>query len=121
MPPTPGGPRQGADQGGADQRVPVGRRVGEDVEGERQQRVAGKDRRRLVEGLVHGRPAAAEVVVVHRRQVVMDEAVGMDAFQRRRGADDALVMAVEEPRRLDDEERAEPLARRRGRRGAWPR
>jgi hypothetical protein len=46
---------------------------GDDVEGERQQAVAGKDRRRLVEGDMHGRLAAAQVVVVHRRQVVMHE------------------------------------------------
>ena len=47
-----GGRGQRADQRGADQRVAVDRRVGEDVEGDGQQRVAGKDRRRLAELLV---------------------------------------------------------------------
>ena len=62
------------------------RLVGDDVEGKRQQAVAGKDGGRLVEGLVHGRLAAAQIVVVHRRQVVMDERIAVDAFERRRHA-----------------------------------
>ena len=81
MPPAPAARASESD-------IEIASSVGEDVEGQRQQRVAGEDRRRLVEGLVDRRPAAAEVVVVHRRQVVMDEAVGMDAFERRGGGDD---------------------------------
>ena len=49
------------------------RYVGDNVERQRQQAVAGEDRRRLVEGAVHRRLAAAQIVVVHRRQVVMDQ------------------------------------------------
>ena len=45
-------------------------------------RIAGQDRRRLVERLVAGRPAAAQVVVVHRRQVVVDQRVGVDHLHR---------------------------------------
>ena len=62
------------------------RAIGDDVEGQRQQRVAGQDGGRLVEGLVHGRLAAAQIVVVHRRQVVMDEGIAVHAFERRADA-----------------------------------
>ena len=52
------------------------------VERQRLQRIAGQDRRAFVERLVAGRPAAAQVVVVHRRQVVVDQAVGVDQLDR---------------------------------------
>ena len=42
------------------------------LEGHRQQAVAGQDRGRLVESLVAGRLAAAQIAVVHRRQIVVD-------------------------------------------------
>ena len=54
------------------------RLVREQVEGEHLQRVAGEDRRRLVERPVRRRPAATQVVVVHRGQVVVDERIGVD-------------------------------------------
>ena len=98
------------DQFYSDTCVGIGSRVGEDREGERQQRIAGEDRGRLVVGLVHGRLAAAHVVVVHRRQVVVDEAVAMHAFQCRGSADDARAGRAKHPRRLDQQERPEPLA-----------
>ena len=66
--------------------------VGEDVEGKRQQAVAGEDGGRLVEGAVHGRLAAAQIVVVHRRQVVMDQRVAVHAFERRRDAQRRLAV-----------------------------
>jgi hypothetical protein len=46
---------------------------GDDVEGERQQPVTGQDRGGVVGLLVQRRPAAAQVGIVHRRQVVMDQ------------------------------------------------
>ena len=57
----------------------------EDVEGEGQQAVAGEDGGRLVECLVRGRPAAAQIVIVHRGQVVVHQRVAMHAFERRAG------------------------------------
>ena len=52
--------------------------------GERQrlQRVAGEQRRRLAERDVAGRLAAAQRVVVHARQVVVDERIGVDQLDR---------------------------------------
>jgi hypothetical protein len=66
----------------------------EEAEGERQQRVAGEDRERLAVDLVAGRPAAAQVVVVHRGQVVVDEAVGVDALDGGRGESGVGVAAA---------------------------
>ncbi len=59
----------------------------------RLQRVAGQHGGGLVVRLVHGRPAAAQVVVVHARQVVVDQAVGVDALQRAGGAQHRPLLA----------------------------
>jgi hypothetical protein len=71
--------RQSATHGG----VGVGRWIGQDLEGKGEQRIARQDRRRFVERLVHGGPAAPYIVIVHRRQIVMHERIAMDAFDRR--------------------------------------
>ena len=54
MPRRAGGARQARDQLRAHGRVGMRRGVGQHLEGQRQQRIAGEDRRPLVEGLVHG-------------------------------------------------------------------
>ncbi|MNT39296.1 hypothetical protein D3C72_1755270 [compost metagenome] len=56
--------------------------IGEDLEGQALQAVAGEYGAGFVEGLVGGRLAAAQVVVVHRRQIVMHQRVGVDQFDR---------------------------------------
>ena len=66
----------------------------EHLEGQRQQGVAGQDRRRLAEHLVAGRPAAAQVVVVHRRQVVVDQRVGVDHLDGTGGRQGLLMIAT---------------------------
>ena len=45
--------------------------------------VAGEDRHILPVGDVTGRAPAAHVVVIHRRQVVVDQRVGVDQLERR--------------------------------------
>jgi len=59
---------------------------------------------------VNGGAAAARVVVVHRRQVVVDEAVGVDAFEGRARRDGGGRRGIEKTRRFDEEERPEALA-----------
>ena len=66
----------------ADGRVSAVMRVAHNLEGESEQSIAGKDRRRLVEGDMHGGPSAAQRIVVHGWQIVMHERVAMDAFER---------------------------------------
>ena len=56
-----------------------------------------------------GRPRL-QVVVVHRRQIVVDERIGVDAFDRRARAHRTVVGAPKRPRRLDGQERPQPLA-----------
>ena len=58
--------------------TPRARVGGEHLERERLQRVAGEDRRRFVELPVSRRAAAPQIVVVHRRQVVVHERVGVN-------------------------------------------
>ena len=57
----------------------------EEFEGQRLQGVAGEQGGGLVEGLVARGTSAAQVRIIHARQVVMDQRVSVDALQRRRG------------------------------------
>ena len=73
------------------------------------QPVAGQDRRRLVERLVAGRPAAPQVVVVHRRQVVVDQRIGVHHLQRTGRRQRRLRLAPARLGRHQAEHRPEPL------------
>ena len=73
------------DQLGANGGIGMRLRIAQNFEGERQQRVAGKDGGRLVEGDMQRGAAAADGVVVHRRQIVMHQGVAMHAFERASG------------------------------------
>jgi hypothetical protein len=84
--------------------------AGDDVEGERQQRVSGEDRGCVVERLVRGGPAAAQIGIVHRREVVMDQRVAMDAFQRRAGEQRRAGGNAEQGRALHHQKRPQALA-----------
>ena len=80
------------------------------AEGEGQERIAGEDGGRLVEGLMDGRAAAAEVVVVHRRQVVVDQRIAMDQLDGGGGGEAELGGDAQHPGGLDEKERPQPLA-----------
>ena len=76
---------------------------GEHLERERLQRVAGEDRGRLVELPVRRGAAAPQIVVVHRRQIVVHERVGVnqldgggDAIEQLFGGTDELAARVDE-------------------------
>jgi hypothetical protein len=70
---------------GPDQRVAVRILVRQYLERKRLQGVPGQNGRRLVELLVAGRPAAPQIIVVHGRQVVVDQGICMHQFNRARG------------------------------------
>ena len=93
-----------------DRGVGIGPRIGENLEGQRLQGVARQNGGRLVEGAVSGRPAAPQVVVVHRRQIVVDQRIGVHAFDRRAGQDRRAVGAAERARGFDREKGPQPLA-----------
>ena len=85
--------------------------VRQHLEGERLQGVAGEDGRRLVELLVAGRLAAPQVVVVHGRQVVVDQRIGVHEFDRARGAQRRTTTATLNKVALGQHEKsAQPLA-----------
>ncbi len=56
--------------------------MSQNVKGQRLQCVTGKDSGRLVIGTVTAGLAASQVIVVHGRQVIVDQRVGMDQFNR---------------------------------------
>ena len=93
-------------------RVDAALRPGQDLEGQRLQRVTGQNRRRLVPLDVHRRLAAADRVVVHARQVVVHQAVGVDALDRRRRAKRLRRRHPEDRGSLHRDEGAQPLAAR---------
>ena len=105
---------------GPDGAVRIGRGIGQHLEGEGLERVAGEDGGRLVEGLVHGRPAPAQVVVVHGGQVVMDEGIAVQELERApRPASAPVAVAAEQAGGLDASGTAAGACRRRAPRGAW--
>ena len=62
---------------------------GHSLERERQQRIARQQRQRFAEDLVAGRAPAPQIIVVHARQVVMNQRIGVDQFDS--AADDVEV------------------------------
>ena len=57
--------------------------VGEQVvEGLGVEAVAGEDRDRLAVRAVTGRTAAAQIIVVHCRKVIVDQRIGVDQLER---------------------------------------
>ena len=61
--------------------IVLGIRAGAEFKRHGQQRVAGQDRHRFAVDLVVRRFPAAKIVVVHRREIVVNEGIGVDQFQ----------------------------------------
>ena len=80
------------------------------VERLREEAVAGQDGHVLAEGDVAGGPAAAQRVVVDRRQVVVDERVRVDELERGGGGQHAGGVGAAAPRRGQREDRPDALA-----------
>ena len=94
---------------------------GEHLERQRQQRVAGQDRGPVVECFPHRRLAAPDLVVVHRREVVVHERVAMHQLQRECRRHRLRRSCPEDRRALDEQERPDALAARHALRAASPR
>ena len=101
-------------------------------EGFRVQAIAGEDGDAFAVDDVQRRPASPQRVVVHRRQVVVDERVGVNQLDGARGGEREIQRCVRDSRRRDaclprdgrSGERRAPAAaacRRRTRCSAWPR
>ncbi len=78
--------------------------MGQDLEGHRLQRVAGEDGGRLVIGGMDAGVDPEAGVRIHARQVVVDDGIGVDAFQRAGRAQHRPLVQVEHLGRLEGEE-----------------
>ena len=88
----------------------VRRCIGEDLERQRKQGITGQDRHGLAELLVTGRPPASVVVIVERRQIVVNQRVRMDQFQRAGEPFDSRRLPGGGFRGRDTENRSDALA-----------
>ena len=104
------GARQLSDQFDPHERIGVGIGVRQYFERQRVKRVSGENGRGFVKGFVHGRLAAPHVVIVHARQIVVDEAIDVNAFHRDAHAQRARSINVEQIGRSADEKRTQPLS-----------
>ena len=83
--------------------------LGEQLERQRLQGVAGEDRHRLAELDVAGGPAATQRIVVHRGQVVVHQRVGVDQFHHAGRCIQRGAVLAQRFRRGVDQQRAQPL------------
>ena len=90
-------------------RALLGREVAQRL---RVERVAGEDRDVVAVYLVAGRAAAAQVVVVHHREVVMDKRIRVDQLERRRQRHHLVALVADRERGGDRQHRPDPLASR---------
>ncbi len=85
-------------------------RAGDKFEGERQQAVAREDGSRLVERAMTGRSAASQIVVIHRRKIVVDQGIRVNHLQRAGGRQSVFKGAPTGFGREQTEHGPEPLA-----------
>ena len=84
--------------------------LGQQAEGAGLQGVPGQDRGGFVEGDVGGGFATAQGIVVHRRQVVVHQRIGMDQFHRHRGRVEPFRLSAEQLASGIDQQRTHALA-----------
>ncbi len=111
--------RQRKNERGADCRIGMCCRIGGHVECVGQEPVADENGGCLVIGLMRRRPAAAQIVIVERRKIVVDQRIAMDHFKCGRGAQHAFALDAEKPRRFDHQKRAQALAAAKTSHSAW--
>jgi hypothetical protein len=108
--PQPGGPGEPQDELGPDGAVRIGPRIRQDLEGEGLEGIARQDGRCFVEGPVDGRPATAEIIVVHGRQVVVDQGIAVQQLDGAPGPQASPGPGSQEAGRLERQEGPQPLA-----------
>ena len=59
--------------------------VGQHLKRQREQRIARQNRHGVAEDFVAGELAAAVIVVIERRQIVVDQRISVDQFERAGG------------------------------------
>ena len=84
--------------------------MGDQVKGQRLQRVAGQNGGRLVPFDVHRGQAPAQVVVIHAGQVVMHQRIGVQRLDRAGGGGGLRVHHPVQPRTFDHQKGPQALA-----------
>ncbi len=82
------------------------------LEGKREQRIARQNGHGVAEDFVVGGLAAPVVVVVECREIVVDQGIGVDHFERARRGEDARALGRDCARRLDTKNRPDALTAR---------
>src|ERR1700719_3006832 len=103
-----GGGRNFCEDGSAALRC--GGRCTDGFEGQRQESVASEDGDGFAEFLMASRFAAAEVIVVQRRQIIVDQGIGVDELDGASGMKRWCHIAGEDARRLETKNGADPLS-----------
>lgn len=76
----------------------------------RQQGVPSKDRRRIIEGFVDRRLPAAQIIIVHRRKIVVNQRVAVNKLHSDASWNRCLWPYAENCRGLSDKKWPEPLS-----------
>ena len=79
------------------------------LKGERQKSVAGENRHRVAENFVTSRTATAQIVVIERRQIVVNQRIRMDQLQRTGSVLERFAIALLPPARPHTQHRPYPL------------
>ena len=79
------------------------------LKGERQQSIAGENCHSVAENFVTRRTSAAQVIVVERRQIVVNQRICVDQLQSAGCVRDTLAIALLPPERPHTQDRSYPL------------
>ena len=101
---------QREDQCNANIRIRVRGFIGQQLEPEGQQCIPGENGGRFVKFAVQRRAAAAQVIIIHTRQVVMHQRLGVDAFDRCTDAERQGIRSADQFADRRNQQRAEPFA-----------
>src|ERR1700733_12837956 len=82
------------------------------VKRQRQQRITRQNRHRFAEHFVVRWLPAAQIVVIQRRQVIMDQRIGVNKFQRAADLHRAALVSRKHPRRFHAQNRPDPFPAR---------
>ena len=94
----------------ADEGVLVRGRIRHDFEGQVMKTVTGEHSGRFVKGPVNCRLPAPEIIIVHARQIVVDEGIDVDGLNCRSGPHGAPLVDPEKACGGDGQQRPDPLA-----------
>lgn len=87
----------------------MGGRIGNDLERQVVEAIAGQHRGRFVECAVNGRLSAAKIIIIHARQIVMYQRIDVDCLDCRAGTNGPLLGKSEQAAGGNRQQRPKPL------------